>query len=90
LAGTFHHVGANGIVESFASLEGELVMIESKADHVQGNFRFVAYEYCRAAPIELPGVTCNAPQDFDPQAPRITITGTFEAFLEPDDPGIPQ
>ncbi|MGH8952840.1 MAG: hypothetical protein ACRDX9_15655, partial [Acidimicrobiia bacterium] len=90
LAGTFHHLGANGIVESYASLEGELAMIESQADHVEGTFWFVAYLYCRAAPIELPGVICNTPLDFDPQAPRITVTGTFEAFLEPDEPGIPQ
>ena len=90
LVGTFHHVGANSIVESYASLEGELVMIESQANHVEGSFWFVAYQYCRAAPVELPGVICKPPLDFDPQAPRITVTGTFKAFLEPDEPGIPQ
>lgn len=82
---TFHrYLPESSISESYASLSGEVVITESQADHVKGSFSFEAYQYCRAAAVEIPGVVCQSPLQFDPEAPRITVGGTFEAFRAPD------
>lgn len=90
LAATFHQLAPGGITESYASLDGEVVITNSQADYVEGDFWFVASQYCRAAPVEMPGVVCHSPLQLDPQAPQITVTGSFEIFRAPDVPAIPQ
>ena len=67
-------------LEAFAASSGELKITRSSPERLEGHFRMTGFQFChRDRAGSRPNLTCVVPTSVDPDAPTITVEGSFSA-----------